>query len=144
MLAFACLTEFPSPYTPGKSSLYAQYFRPSRSTVMGQMYISMPRDYHEIPMARARSVLQESVPVGARCRITIPSPIARALGLKSGDHMLIRLVGRRLELVPIPKDQLWFWTPKWQKKEREVDRDIARGHVKETRSVEELLQDLKS
>jgi hypothetical protein len=46
--------------------------------------------------------------------------------------------------MPIPKDQLWFWTSEWQKKERAVERDIARGRVKETRSVEALLQDLKS
>jgi len=42
----------------------------------------------------------------------------------------------------IPKDQLWFWTPEWQKKEREADEDIAQGRVKEFSTVEELLKDL--
>jgi hypothetical protein len=50
-------------------------------------------------------------------------------------------------LVPatiIPKDQRWFWTPEWQRKEREADEDIALGRVKEFASVDELIKDLKS
>jgi hypothetical protein len=61
--------------------------------------------------------------------------------------MLMRMVGQRVEMIPaslIPKDQLWFWTPEWQKREREADEDIAQGRVKETASVDELLKDLKS
>lgn len=58
--------------------------------------------------------------------------------------MLMRLVGRKLEMVPIPKDQLWYWMPEWQRKEREADEDIAQGRVNESASVEELLKDLKS
>ena len=64
--------------------------------------------------------------------------------LKNGDHLLMRLVDRKLELVRIPRDQLWFWTPEWQRKEREADEDIAQGRVKEAASVDELLKDLKS
>jgi hypothetical protein len=66
------------------------------------------------------------------------------LRLKNGDHLLMRLVDRKLELVRIPRDQLWFWTPEWQRKEREADEDIAQGRVKEAASVDELLKDLKS
>ncbi len=44
----------------------------------------------------------------------------------------------------IPKDQLWYWTREWQKKEREVDEALARGDFKEAESVEELLKELKS
>ena len=29
----------------------------------------------------------------------------------------------------IDKDQLWFWTKEWQKKEREADEDIRKGRV---------------
>jgi hypothetical protein len=58
--------------------------------------------------------------------------------------MLMRVVGDKMELVPIPGDQFWFWTPEWQRKEREVGEDIAQGRVKESASVEELLKDLKS
>lgn len=64
--------------------------------------------------------------------------------LKKGDYILVRMVGRRVELIILPKAQLWFWTPEWQKKEREADEDFAQGRVKESASVDELLKDLKS
>jgi antitoxin MazE len=92
-------------------------------------------------------MLEEAVRVGARHQVTIPSRISKALKLKKGDHVPMRLVGTRVELVPaslIPKDQLWFWTPEWQAKEREADEDIAQGRLKDFHSVEALLQDLHS
>ena len=98
-------------------------------------------------MVKATSEHKNSAKVDAMHRITIPSYIVKELRLKKGDHMLMRVVGRRLELVSaslIPKDQLWFWTPEWQQKEREADEDIARGRIKESASVDELLKDLKS
>ena len=67
--------------------------------------------------------------------------------LAEHDHMLMRLVGRRVEMIPaslIPKDQIWFWTSEWQKKEREADEDIAAGRMKEFASAEDLLKDLRS
>ncbi len=98
-------------------------------------------------MAKAKSVLEEAVRLGAKRQVTIPHRISAALHLKEGDHLLMRLVAGRLEMVPaslVPKDQLWFWTPEWQKKEREVDEALARGDYKESDSVDALLKDLKS
>jgi bifunctional DNA-binding transcriptional regulator/antitoxin component of YhaV-PrlF toxin-antitoxin module len=98
-------------------------------------------------MAKTKSVLEEAVRLGAKNQVSIPHRISKALKLRKGDHMLMRLAGGRVEMIPvslIPKDQLWFWTPEWQKKEREADEDIAQGRVKEFDSVEELLKELKS
>ena len=98
-------------------------------------------------MPKAKSILEEAVRLGAKKQVTIPHRISKALKLRRGDHMLMRLVGGRLEMIParlVPKDQLWFWTHEWQKKEREADDDIARGRVKEFESVEELIKDLRS
>jgi bifunctional DNA-binding transcriptional regulator/antitoxin component of YhaV-PrlF toxin-antitoxin module len=98
-------------------------------------------------MAKTKSVLEEAVRLGAKHQVTIPHRISKALRLKKGDHMLMRLVGCRVEMIPaslIPKDQLWFWTPEWRKKEREVDEALARGDYKEADTLEELLKDLKS
>jgi AbrB family looped-hinge helix DNA binding protein len=98
-------------------------------------------------MAKAKSVLEEAVRLGAERQVTIPHRISEALRLKEGDHLLMRLVGQRVEMIPvslIPKDQLWFWTPEWQKKEREVDEALERGDYKESDSVDVLLKDLKS
>jgi len=98
-------------------------------------------------MSKVRPILEGTIRVGAKHQVTIPHRISRALHLKKGDHMLLRLVGGRVEMIPvslIPKDQLWFWTPEWQQKEREADEDIAQGRVKEFSTVEGLLKDLKS
>ena len=98
-------------------------------------------------MAKAKSVLEEAVRFGAKRQVTIPHRISEALRLKEGDHLLMRLVGGRVEMIPaslIPKDQLWFWTHEWQRKEREVDEALARGDYKESGSVDALLEDLKS
>ncbi len=40
-------------------------------------------------------------------------------------------------------DQLYFWTPRWQKMEREADEDIKKGRVKKFKTVEALITDLK-
>jgi len=98
-------------------------------------------------MAKAKTVLEEAVRMGAKNQITIPHRISKALRLRKGDHMLVRMVGKTVELVPatiIPKDERWFWTSEWQRKEREADEDIAQGRVKEFTSVDELIKDLQS
>lgn len=97
-------------------------------------------------MPKTKATLEEAVRIGGKRQVTIPHRISKALGIRKGDHMLVRLVGSRVEMVPvslIPKDQLWFWTPEWQAKEREVDEALARGEFKEARSVDELMKELK-
>lgn len=45
----------------------------------------------------------------------------------------------------LPKDQLWFWTKEWQKKEKEANEDIDKGKVfGPFSSGKELLKSLKS
>jgi len=98
-------------------------------------------------MAKTKPVLEEAVRLGGKHQVTIPSRISRALRLKKGDHLMMRLVAGRVEMVPaalVPKDQLWFWSREWQEKEREADEDIAAGRMKTAASVDELLKDLNS
>jgi hypothetical protein len=93
---------------------------------------------------QGQSALEGAMRLGAKNQITIPHRICKALRFKKGDLILMRLVDRRIELILIPKDQRWFWTPEWQRKERKADEKIAQGRVKESASVDELLEDLKS
>jgi len=45
----------------------------------------------------------------------------------------------------IPRDQLWFWTKEWQKREKEAEEDIKAGRIFGPFSSEkELLKSLKS
>ncbi len=97
-------------------------------------------------MPKAKPRFEETVCLGSKHEITIPRRVSKALKLKKGDYLLLRLVDRRVEMIPvslIPKDQLWFWTPEWQAKEREVDEALARGEFKEATSVSELFKELK-
>lgn len=75
--------------------------------------------------------------------INIPKEIA-----KKGDLVLIprKEYERLLEISKIiPKDQLWFWTKEWQKREKEVEEDIKAGRILGPfSSGKELLRSLKS
>ena len=74
-----------------------------------------------------------AIKVGNSNKITIPKEIFKELALKPGDYLEARVTeDGSLLLVPktlIPKDQEWFWTERWQRKEREADEAIARGEV---------------
>ncbi|MFJ2722416.1 hypothetical protein [Streptomyces sp. NPDC087437] len=40
-------------------------------------------------------------------------------------------------------DQAWFWTPKWQEREREADEDIAAGRTTFHEDAEALMEYLE-
>jgi hypothetical protein len=46
--------------------------------------------------------------------------------------------------VPVPADQAWFWTERWQKAERQADDDVAAEKVASFESVDDFLADLDS
>jgi hypothetical protein len=45
-------------------------------------------------------------------------------------------------VLPIPADQQWFWTERWQKMEQEADADVLMGRTLTTSSVAEFLDEL--
>lgn len=45
-------------------------------------------------------------------------------------------------VVPVPGDQRWFWTDRWQRMEREADADVAAGRTDSFESVDAFLDDL--
>ena len=42
----------------------------------------------------------------------------------------------------VPQSQAWFWSRKWQKWEKQADKDIAAGKVKGFDSMDELISSL--
>jgi bifunctional DNA-binding transcriptional regulator/antitoxin component of YhaV-PrlF toxin-antitoxin module len=44
--------------------------------------------------------------------------------------------------VPVPADQAWFWTERWQAREREADAHVAAGEVTTHESAEDFLAHL--
>jgi len=78
-------------------------------------------------------------------QITLPAPVRKKLGLSEGDYVEIEVVDDTAVIVPkrmIDKSQTYFWTPEWQKGEREADADINKGRVKAFDTLDELFADL--
>ena len=70
--------------------------------------------------------------IGPKHQITIPKEIFQNLHLEIGDYLEVQVRDNFITMMPkklISKDQDWFYTPEWQKKEREADEDIARGDL---------------
>jgi antitoxin MazE len=70
--------------------------------------------------------------IGPKHQITIPKDVFEELKLEVGDFLDVGIEDSTIVLVPkklIPKDQAWFWTKEWQKKEREADEAILKGDL---------------
>lgn len=44
--------------------------------------------------------------------------------------------------IPVPADQAWFWTERWQQREREVDEHVRAGRVTSFSSGDAFLESL--
>jgi antitoxin MazE len=80
--------------------------------------------------------------------IAIPPAIRRHFGLDRPGAQ-VEVVERDGEIVlrphiPVPADQAWFWTERWQAMERRADDDIAKGKVTSFEGVDDFLADLES
>ena len=87
--------------------------------------------------------------ISTKRQISIPKKVMTALKLQPGDEVEFEMKGKKAVLVPIktikvPRDQAWFWTPEWQAKEKEADRDLASGRFREFGKFEDLLKELNS
>ena len=54
--------------------------------------------------------------------------------------MLVSL--KKKSPVVVPKDQAWFYSPAWQKKELEVDRQEKEGRIHKASNKKELFKKL--
>jgi AbrB family looped-hinge helix DNA binding protein len=76
--------------------------------------------------------LMQLTKISPKHQITIPKEAFEKLRLEVGDFLEVDVTEGGLLLIPkklISKDQAWFWTKEWQKKEKEADEAIARGEV---------------
>jgi AbrB family looped-hinge helix DNA binding protein len=89
------------------------------------------------------------VAVQSRGTIALPADLRRRLHLDEPGAQ-IEIIEREDGLVelrpvlPVPADQRWFWSQRWQAMEREADADIATGRTTVVDGVEELIEHLDS
>lgn len=70
--------------------------------------------------------------VSPKFQISLPKALRERLGLKPGDHLVVEEHEGNLILKPaetIPKDQLYFWSKRWQEGEQKAEGDISAGRV---------------
>ena len=78
--------------------------------------------------------------------MTLPADLRQRVGARTGDVFVADVEDNLLVLRPkrlIDAEDAWFWTPEWQKGEREADADIKAGRVYRARSVKDLIASLK-
>ena len=79
-------------------------------------------------------------------QVTVPVEVRDQLNASEGDDLIFRVDddGRILveRAMTIPADQVWFWSERWQRLEREAQADIDAGRVRHYRDVEEATSDL--
>jgi len=98
-----------------------------------------------MPAPRSKGVTR--IRLGAKRQVTLPAQALTRMRLREGDTLEVRVEDDHLELIPmalVPRDQLWFWTPEWQAREKEADEDLAAGRYKEFKSAKKAIAGLKS
>jgi bifunctional DNA-binding transcriptional regulator/antitoxin component of YhaV-PrlF toxin-antitoxin module len=78
-----------------------------------------------------------ALPVDLRRRLHLDEPGAQVAIIERDDGVI-----ELQPVLPIPADQRWFWTERWQVMEREVDEHIAAGHVTVADGPDELFAQL--
>jgi len=81
-------------------------------------------------------------------QVTIPRGIRKQMPyLREGDPVEFRVEGDKIILIPqkrIPADQLYYWSPGWQKGIRKAREDIREGRILGPyNDVDEALEALK-
>lgn len=97
----------------------------------------MPDDHKTFLGFQARGVL--TLPSDVRKRHHLDEPGAQ-VELVEREDGVIELHAH----VPVPVDQQWFWSDRWQRMEREAEEDIAAGRLERFDSMDDLLSDLDS
>ncbi len=75
-----------------------------------------------------------ALPTELRRRLHLDEPGAQVEILERDDGVL-----ELRAALPVPADQAWFWTERWQQREREVDAHVEAGDVIVHQSTEEFL-----
>jgi antitoxin PrlF len=76
-------------------------------------------------------------------QVTIPSGIRKAAHLGEGDSVEVVITADGILLRPrklVDATQAWFWTPTWQRGEREATADIRQGRTRTYETERDFLR----
>lgn len=91
--------------------------------------------FHGYVGVQSRGVV--ALPAEVRRRLHLDEPGAQVEITERDDGVL-----ELRPSLPVPADQRWFWTERWQQREREVDGHIAAGRVTVHQDGDALLEHL--
>ncbi len=83
--------------------------------------------------------------LGKSNQVAIPKEIITVLGLKMDDYLDISIDNNRIILEPkvlVPKEQAYFFTKEWQADEQDAEKDIRKGRVTKTKSLDDLFTEM--
>lgn len=83
---------------------------------------TQPGNYHGYVGVQRRGVI--ALPSELRHRLHLDDPGAQVEITERADGVL-----ELRPALPVPADQAWFWTQRWQEREHEVDEHVAAGRV---------------
>ena len=117
-------------------------------TAKARSRVTSPKATTKAPMRAPRVTAQATarlISLRPNGQLTIPAEIRARVHAKAGDIFEAHVAGDAIVLRPkklVDADQAYFWTPEWQKAEREASEDIKKGRYKTFDSVDELIADL--
>ena len=76
--------------------------------------------------------MSELIQVRKKSQVTLPQSVRQELGIKEGDYLDIHIRNGEIVLKAkalIDKQQMWFWSERWQQGEAEAQENIRKGHT---------------
>jgi len=86
--------------------------------------------------------------VSPKFQVSLPKALRERLGLRPGDRLVVEEKEGNLILTPaatVPRDQLYFWSRRWQEGELQAEQDIEAGRTSRvygSGEVEQMAKDL--
>lgn len=126
----------PQPMARGHQSLYdyglAAWLLGCLAARWHHQGMGTKHRFHGYVSLQRRGVV--ALPAEVRVRMHLDEPGAQLEVTEREDGVL-----ELRAALPVPADQAWFWTQRWQEREREVDELLAAGQVTVHDDVDDFL-----
>ena len=76
--------------------------------------------------------MSELIQVRKKAQLTLPQSVRDKLSIEEGDFLDVQVKNGEIILKAkrlIDKEQIWFWTKRWQEGEQEAEKDVRTDRV---------------